>query len=89
MAASRGSSYAVATAAALPERRNNPNVRNRCTVRSDDDRVQIDLQYLWLTLGEPREPKQRGEDGLEAPRVLFVRVGDTVHVTVHVTLERI
>lgn len=25
---------------------------------------------------------------LEAPRVLFVRVGDGVHVTVHVTLER-
>jgi len=27
--------------------------------------------------------------GLEAPRVLFIRVEDTVHVTVHVTLERI
>ena len=26
--------------------------------------------------------------GLEAPRVLFMRVADTVHVTVHVTLER-
>jgi len=27
------------------------------------------------------------EFGLEAPRVLFVRVGDVVHVRVHVTLE--
>ena len=26
--------------------------------------------------------------GLEAPQLLFVRVGDTIHVTVRVTLER-
>jgi hypothetical protein len=29
------------------------------------------------------------EFGLEAPSILFVSVEDTVHVTVHVALERI